>query len=52
METEGRTHYSVRRSRGEIRHQRRYRCLLWGLVCTALIVIVVFAALLLAGTGA
>lgn len=51
MERRGRTEYSVRRSRSEIKQERRYRCFLWGLVCTALVVIVVFAVLIVGGVG-
>ena len=49
MDTEGRTRYSVRRGRSEIKNERRRRCLLWGLAGMACVVIVVFAVLLLVG---
>jgi hypothetical protein len=52
METEARTQYSVRRSRAELKSERRQRYVLWGLVGAALVVILVFAALLIAGAAA
>ena len=52
MDREGRTRYSVRRSRSEMKNERRRRYVLWGLAGTACVVIVVFAALLLVGGGA
>ena len=52
MQTEARTRYSVRQSRNEIKKERRHRYLLWGLVCAAIVVIVIFAALIVAGAGA
>lgn len=52
VETEARTRYSVRRSRSEIKKERRRRYALWALVGAAAVVIVVFAVLILAGSGA
>jgi hypothetical protein len=52
MDTEPRSRYSVRQSRSEIKKEQRRRYVLWGLVGVACAVIVVFAALLLAGAGA
>jgi hypothetical protein len=51
LEPEARSRYSVTRSRNEITKERRHRYLLWGLVGTAFVVIVVFAALILTGAG-
>jgi predicted nucleic acid-binding Zn ribbon protein len=52
MDTEARTRYSVVLSRNERRRERTLRYVLWGLVLSALVVIVVFAVLLLTGGGA
>ena len=52
VEREARTRYSVRRSRSEIKKERRRRYALWALVGGALVVIAVFAALVLSGAGA
>jgi hypothetical protein len=51
MQPESVSRYSVRRSRSEIRKERRHRYALWALVAAACVVIAVFAALLLAGAG-
>ena len=52
MEPEAPSRYSVRRDRSEIKKERRRRYALWALVGGALVVIVVFAALVLSGAGA
>jgi t-SNARE complex subunit (syntaxin) len=52
VKAEAHTRYSVRRSRSEIRKERRRRYTLWALVVAAFVVIVVFAALILVGAGA
>ena len=52
MGPEAPTQYSVSRGRSEIKRERRRRYLLWALVGAACVVIVVFAALILAGAGA
>jgi hypothetical protein len=52
VETEARTRYSVRRSRSEIKKERRRRYVLWALVGTASVVIVVFAVLIVTRAGA
>jgi cell division septal protein FtsQ len=52
VEAEARTRYSVRRSRNELKKERRRRYALWALVVAAFVVIVVFAALILTGAGA